>query len=217
MFVYSASLTRLYSSEKRVLLRKSITILLGLKYLGDREIEFQIGAFGCGVSCVKMLFKKIYNAKAIDAFGDKDLIAKHPMMSMFDICLFINNNGLKSKGFEFFAIDQLKKRLNVGSKKYSLLLMNNIDAYSGVTISFLLLFPLFLLKEGLSLLGLSPRQIYHWVLLDELGDRGVTLSDPLLGRVFVRNTRFERMWTKSAVVVEIEPYLLDEGKEQILY
>ncbi len=200
---YIIFLKQLYSPGKHLIARKIVGTLLGMKYLGAKDIEFQSGVYDCGVAAVKMLFKKIHYSGAMATFNDRDRRSGHTMMRMSDICLFLKNNGFASKGYEFINKDQLKATLNEGGKKYSLLLMKSVDAYSGLTPSFILLFPFILVKRALFSVKLIRGEIFHWVLLDELDGKGVTYCDPLFGRVLVKRSRFERMWTKYGVVVDI--------------
>jgi ABC-type bacteriocin/lantibiotic exporter with double-glycine peptidase domain len=120
---------------------------------------------------------------------------------MYFIWQFINNNGFTSKGYEFTNIEQLKNTINKNEKKHSLLLMKGYDEFNGFTISFVLLLPFLIIKRIFSPFGLLSNPIYHWVLLDEIKENKFYISDPFLGRVFMKKKKFNRLWTKYGLVI----------------
>lgn len=157
-----------------------------------------------------MLLKKLKAERAIECLDNHDPLIRHNMMNMYFIWQFINNNGFKSKGYEFTNIEQLKNTINKNEKKHSLLLMKSYDEFNGFTISFVLLFPLLIIKRIFSPFGLLSNPIYHWVLLDEIKENKFYISDPLFGRIFMKKKKFNRLWTKYGLVISKNIQILNK-------
>jgi len=187
--------------KKKVWLRRILCFFYGIRNYGVHGIEFQSSAFGCGYASLKMLLRRLNAEKTIECLDNHDPLIRYNMMNMYFIWQFLEGNGFKSKGYEFTNSEQLKKMINKNEKKHSLLLMKSYDEFNGFTISFILLFPLSIIKKIFSPFKHLSSPVYHWVFLDELKEKKVYISDPFFGKISMKKKQFNRLWTKYGLVI----------------
>jgi predicted double-glycine peptidase len=180
------------TSKKLILIRKILSYFYGLKNEEGNEIIFQNGFFGCGHAVLEMMFLRLKTNNLSEELMNKS----KEMLDMLFIQNFLKKNKIRSNGFRFDYSNQLNK---YGDKPI-ILLMKNINEQFNLSVSSFFIFPLYLFIKIIKLF-IYKKEFYHWVLLDKMTLEKIYLSDPFFGKISMNRGRFEKLWSKYALII----------------
>jgi len=179
---------------RRLGLRRIFCALNGIRHLSDRRVLFQKDTMTCGLACVEMILRES------GLVSQKDVSSKTRIgpggFSMLDLADLLESNGLTNRGMRFAGLLDLKAWLESGSDLRAILLLESER----------LLPTSLLLRPGrllLSFLGVPLAPYRHWVILDEINERSVSLLDPSLGHVEMSGRQFQRIWDGFALLAQV--------------